>query len=196
MLARYQNINHSETETPLGQESRLIRAMKAYHLGKARDPSDLPPWLFEEHERRTATGYTRDGYNEYEQNAVQERPSESRQRGLRDIYDAATAPSGQPKPSSRPLRGEDSGTLRAGAEGGGASNRLKAIRDSKRNATTATRSAADQAGPVSAEARDERYGSRSDTVVYRGDRDGSSARRLPARIGLPSGPGKPRVRGY
>lgn len=39
-------------ETPVGQESRLTRAMKAYHLEKARDPSDLPAWLFEEHERQ------------------------------------------------------------------------------------------------------------------------------------------------
>jgi len=39
--------------TPPGEESRLTRAMKAYHIDKARDPADLPAWLFEEHERPT-----------------------------------------------------------------------------------------------------------------------------------------------
>ena len=38
-------------ETPIGQESRLTRAMRAYHLGKARETSDLPTWLFGESER-------------------------------------------------------------------------------------------------------------------------------------------------
>ncbi|OBZ75236.1 hypothetical protein A0H81_04392 [Grifola frondosa] len=41
----------SGEETPPGQESRLTRAMKAYHIEKARDPADLPEWLFEERER-------------------------------------------------------------------------------------------------------------------------------------------------
>ncbi|KAL1672634.1 hypothetical protein EV122DRAFT_294755 [Schizophyllum commune] len=38
--------------TPPGSESHLTRALKAYHLQKAKDRSDLPDWLFEEHERR------------------------------------------------------------------------------------------------------------------------------------------------
>ncbi|KAG5727684.1 hypothetical protein E4T56_gene12246 [Termitomyces sp. T112] len=38
-------------ETPAGQESRLTRAMKAYHLEKSRDPTDLPTWLFDGSER-------------------------------------------------------------------------------------------------------------------------------------------------
>ncbi|CCL99128.1 uncharacterized protein FIBRA_01142 [Fibroporia radiculosa] len=33
--------------TPFGEESRLTRAMKAYHIEKARDANDLPDWLFE-----------------------------------------------------------------------------------------------------------------------------------------------------
>ncbi|KAL6308971.1 hypothetical protein BKA93DRAFT_821812 [Sparassis latifolia] len=37
--------------TPIGQESRLTRAMKAYHINKARSRSDLPEWLFEERDR-------------------------------------------------------------------------------------------------------------------------------------------------
>jgi hypothetical protein len=38
-------------ETPPGQDSRITRALKAYHISKARDPSELPEWLFEPHER-------------------------------------------------------------------------------------------------------------------------------------------------
>lgn len=38
--------------TPLGEDSRLTRAMKEYHLSKARDPSDLPTWLFKEEDCR------------------------------------------------------------------------------------------------------------------------------------------------
>lgn len=37
--------------TPAGEESRLTRGLKAYHIAKAREPSDLPEWLFNERER-------------------------------------------------------------------------------------------------------------------------------------------------
>lgn len=39
-------------ETPPGQESRLTRALKEYHIAKARDLAELPDWLFDERERR------------------------------------------------------------------------------------------------------------------------------------------------
>ncbi|CAL1704837.1 unnamed protein product [Somion occarium] len=42
---------YADPPTPIGQESRLTRAMKEYHLTKARDPSDLPDWLFEDRDR-------------------------------------------------------------------------------------------------------------------------------------------------
>ncbi|KAK7693597.1 hypothetical protein QCA50_003166 [Cerrena zonata] len=42
---------YSGEATPPGQESRLTRAMKEYHISKAREPSDLPGWLFEEKDR-------------------------------------------------------------------------------------------------------------------------------------------------
>ncbi|KAG5353948.1 hypothetical protein C0989_011436 [Termitomyces sp. Mn162] len=44
-------------ETPAGQESRLTRAMKAYHLEKSRDPTDLPTWLFDGSERCRLVSY-------------------------------------------------------------------------------------------------------------------------------------------
>ncbi|KAI0831226.1 hypothetical protein BC628DRAFT_1336361 [Trametes gibbosa] len=42
---------YSGEETPVGGESRLTRAMKEYHIAQARNPSDLPEWLFDERER-------------------------------------------------------------------------------------------------------------------------------------------------
>ncbi|KAH9951348.1 hypothetical protein B0H21DRAFT_705633 [Amylocystis lapponica] len=42
-----ENVSSSAGEvTPMGQESRLTRALKSYHIEKARDLSDLPEWLF------------------------------------------------------------------------------------------------------------------------------------------------------
>lgn len=43
-------------ETPVGQESRLTQAMKTYHINKARTPSDLPEWLFDERDRGVIGG--------------------------------------------------------------------------------------------------------------------------------------------
>jgi len=44
-------VSYTGEVTPAGQESRLTRAMKEYHISKARDPSELPEWLFEERDR-------------------------------------------------------------------------------------------------------------------------------------------------
>ncbi|KAM5535226.1 hypothetical protein V8D89_011162 [Ganoderma adspersum] len=44
-------VSYNGEETPVGGESRLTRAMKAYHIEKARNPRDLPDWLFDESER-------------------------------------------------------------------------------------------------------------------------------------------------
>jgi len=41
----------SSAENSPGHGSHLVRVMKAYHLAKARHPSDLPDWLFDERER-------------------------------------------------------------------------------------------------------------------------------------------------
>ncbi|EMD38533.1 hypothetical protein CERSUDRAFT_113713 [Gelatoporia subvermispora B] len=51
-------------ETPLGQESRLTRALKEYHIAKARDLSELPEWLFDERERRAGRPKFADRSNE------------------------------------------------------------------------------------------------------------------------------------
>ncbi|KAH8099472.1 hypothetical protein BXZ70DRAFT_226639 [Cristinia sonorae] len=44
-------ISYSGEATPAGQETRLTRAMKEYYINKARDPADLPEWLFEQRDR-------------------------------------------------------------------------------------------------------------------------------------------------
>jgi len=130
----------SGEQTPPGEESRLTRAMKAYHLEKARDPSDLPPWLFEEHERRPrgqpgASTWQREasGPDIYEPSDDNAPP---RGRGLRDIYEAASAATSTSTPP-RQERREMSRARQDDVDGGQSSkanNRLKALRDAKRNA--------------------------------------------------------------
>ncbi|RDB21031.1 hypothetical protein Hypma_011566 [Hypsizygus marmoreus] len=105
-------------ETPVGQESRLIRAMKAYHLDKARDPTDLPTWLFDERERRRPTNIRRPSTPH---TATSETAS---LRTPRNVYDVQV-----PIASSRP-------TAVSGNQGlpRKATDRLKAMRDAKRSA--------------------------------------------------------------
>ncbi|KAJ6596848.1 hypothetical protein DFH09DRAFT_102929 [Mycena vulgaris] len=159
-------------DTPPGQESRLTRAMKAYHLEKARDPTDLPAWLFDEKERRRPTPAAepsrsrRRDDDDYEAEKTRAEPPPS--RGLRDIYEAA-ASSSSSTPSARSTRGARSYADDSPAPSK-ATDRLKAIRDAKRTAV------------APAAARDEERG-----------RDPPRAQREPEvpqrrRVGLPSGP--------
>ncbi|KAI0283143.1 hypothetical protein BGY98DRAFT_953291 [Russula aff. rugulosa BPL654] len=97
-------VAYSGEQTPPGKESRLTRALKAYHIEKARDPTDLPPWLFEEHERRPL------GHSE---------------TSLRRRRKADT---GIP---SRHQEIREDATVGAPSK---ANDRLKALRDAKRNA--------------------------------------------------------------
>jgi hypothetical protein len=127
-------------ETPPGEESRLTRAMKAYHLAKARDLTDLPPWLFEEYERlplgrSSARAWQQEAsepgiYEPHDDNAP------PRGRGLRDIYDAAAATTSTPTPSRRERREMSRGRQDDVDVGysSKANDRLKALRDAKRNA--------------------------------------------------------------
>jgi hypothetical protein len=145
------NSDVAVAETPPGGETRLTRALKAYYIERARAPADLPPWLFEEHERRpqaarpSARDQERDdnraggrrsnlasapnrgrGYeDEYEQ-----QPSQAKRGALRDIYDSAAA-SNQPKAPAAgrtlapPSYRDDGNVSRA-------TSRLQAMRDAKR----------------------------------------------------------------
>jgi len=131
----------SGEETPPGQESRLTRAMKAYHIEKARDPSDLPAWLFDEKERRRPepeqSRSSRRRNDDYDDDEVDDRrrpraePPQS--RGLRDIYDAAAANS-KPTSYDRSGRGARSYADDTPAQPSRAADRLKALRDAKRSA--------------------------------------------------------------
>ncbi|KAH9901310.1 hypothetical protein C8Q73DRAFT_742891 [Cubamyces lactineus] len=126
---------YSGEETPVGGESRLTRAMKAYHISKARDPSDLPEWLFDERERGVRSHLTSSNAPP----AVEDRAPEPKTMEL-----------SRPRPTiqwddapPRIARGPTLADRRAagGAAGGGSEEhvtksmaRLRALRDAKRNA--------------------------------------------------------------
>ncbi|KAJ7109334.1 hypothetical protein C8R44DRAFT_284451 [Mycena epipterygia] len=160
-------------ETPVGQESRLTRAMKAYHLEKARDPTDLPAWLFDEKERRRPAAEPSrskrrdDDYDDYEvvdKSRTRAEPPPS--RGLRDIYEAA-ASSSSATPSIRSTRGARSYADDT-PQPSRATDRLKALRDAKRTAVNPAAALREEERP-----RTER------------EPEAAPARR---RVGLPSGP--------
>jgi len=165
----------SGEETPPGEESRLTRAMKAYHIEKARDPSDLPEWLFEEHERRPA-GRSRFATRQNSRDDDYEEPTPpSRSRGLRDIYDAAAAPSSSSRPPGNSDRSTPNRFANESAGPSKATNRLKALRDAKRQNNRLD---------------EPQIKSSSDSERQDGRDSGAlSERRPPPRVGLPSGPG-------
>jgi hypothetical protein len=69
--------------TPPGGETRLTRALKSYHLNKARTTSDLPVWLFTEEERRVS----RSSFTSRENDRMDEQEMRTpRRKGLRTIY--------------------------------------------------------------------------------------------------------------
>jgi len=153
-------------ETPPGEESRLTKAMKAYHLERARSPADLPTWLFEDHERGVGSRTWNKQQEGYEDQFSLKRQADPTQRGgLRDVYDRATS---SPALSTLNKQEGESGQTRA-------TDRLRAIRDAKRLAAQSS--------------------SKSDVLNEgRGSTEATEADRrvIPARIGLPSGPGRMR----
>ncbi|KAF8590556.1 hypothetical protein K439DRAFT_99479 [Ramaria rubella] len=159
-------------ETPPGQESRLTKALKAYHLDRARSPTDLPVWLFDEHERGVAPkSWNAAKTGDFEDQFLPSNIHEPGQRGgLRDIYDQAAATS---KPAGSGTRGTNGDA--APQEGSRATNRLKAIRDAKRTAIQ-TRSESEQLA-MSARLRNENAGRESLPAAA-------------ARVGLPARPGR------
>ncbi len=141
-----------------------MRAMKAYHLEKARDRSDLPAWLFDEHERMPKLRVT--------EAPVPTRAEErtTKPRGLRDIYESAAA---TPIISAR--QSEQYNPYIDDPTPSKATDRLKALRDAKRTALRPQHS--DNHSDV--QVGDDR------TVVRNVQSDGQRQR---GRIGLPSGP--------
>ncbi|KZP24853.1 hypothetical protein FIBSPDRAFT_1041965 [Athelia psychrophila] len=160
-------------ETPPNQESRLTRAMKAYHLAKARNPTDLPEWLFEDHERRThgrVHSITSNG-------DAERRPSTTttHSRGLRGVYDAASTSSPSVRPNANPTR---SRLADEHAMYSKATNRLNALRDARRY-----RGGSDDNYPM-----DNNYGTsnRAGRATSAGNYD--LGVHPPPKSGLPTGP--------
>ncbi|KAG6889316.1 hypothetical protein C0995_001972 [Termitomyces sp. Mi166 len=124
-------------ETPPGQESRLTRAMKAYHLEKARNPTDLPSWLFDESERyRRSESYS---VPSRDNNDIRQCPQPMnkmpKSRGLRDVYDVHRPDTLNPIsiPFQRLSKDDDS------RPPSNAADRLKGLRDAKRATANSTR---------------------------------------------------------
>ncbi|KAI0064622.1 hypothetical protein BV25DRAFT_270251 [Artomyces pyxidatus] len=180
--------SQSGEETPPGQESRLTRAMKAYHLEKARDPSDLPEWLFEEHERRGGRPSTTRRRDDYEDDYADDRstPPAPRSRGLKDIYEKAAASSSssaytRSEPDTRG-RSRQTSVDDTSATPSKANDRLKALRDAKRGVVQRNASL----GPEEPSGGGRERG-REDREVERGT---AEPRRPPPRQGLPTRPGR------
>lgn len=167
LVRRRARSQHRAPETPPGQESRLTKAMKAYHLDRARSPADLPAWLFDEHERGVAARPWSARSEEYEERARPTPEAGQQQGGLRSIYDRAAAAPARPK-----SREEDT----TGQGGSRATNRLKAIREAKRSALQ-TRSEPEL-----------RLG--EDIETRSDERPAAIPRRA---TGLPAGPGRSRI---
>jgi hypothetical protein len=179
----------SGAETPPGEESHLTRAMKAYYLEKARDPSDLPNWLFDKRELRAVASRPEviHRHNEERSPHRDDRPPLRQNRGLRAINFAATEASTERPVSDRPRVQagdvQDDGVARSSR----ANDRLKAIRDAKRHA--AQRNITPDAYDGHGQSR-ERW-----NISFEHDRrpDTVHASRLSPRKGLPTRPGHPTI---
>ncbi|KIY62097.1 hypothetical protein CYLTODRAFT_427167 [Cylindrobasidium torrendii FP15055 ss-10] len=115
---------HGE-EPPPGDESHLLKAMRDYHLAKAQDRSDLPSWLFDEHERipsRKMSTETSRTDRPVERSATSAGPGRRR-----NIYAAAEDSSASPVVRSATRSQDNVPTTKS-------SDRLRAIREAKRAA--------------------------------------------------------------
>jgi hypothetical protein len=134
-------VETDDAETPPGQDSRLTRAMKAYHLEKAKDPSDLPPWLFPEYACRSASSSRSvshmENTDEYEENPRPNPAPPCKSRGLQHIYAAAAASEPPAHSVSAVAPRFDQNRLRLRTDEGmgpsKATDRLRAVRDAKRS---------------------------------------------------------------
>lgn len=135
--------------TPPGQESRITRALKAYHIAKASRPSDLPAWLFDEKERGLTSRLA---------------ASADDPRNITDEYDARDAPPPRsvpvPTPSRRPTTNGRPEYKKSYADEedqqnmSRATQRLKQLRDAKALPRQQTIKFADSVHPRRAEMRD------------------------------------------
>jgi hypothetical protein len=189
--------------------------LRAYHIDKARDPTDLPEWLFEEHERRpigrsgTSFRYRED--NEYGENETR-RATKSTQpragggRGLRDVYETAGAATRDQRETLREsssrgrlLQRQDDGPVGAPAPTSKAHERLKALRDAKRQAAQRNTSVSSISSLSDGLASREERGRSLGQDRRQGDGPHRRAPSLPASVrpphssGLPPRPGIRRI---
>lgn len=157
--------------------------MKAYHLEKARNPSDLPDWLFSAQERNPGRARQAESAPRPDEFNEPERAQPPRARGLRDIYDKAAA---EPvSRNTRPMATRASPTASAYGRGdeavpSRAADRLKAMRDARR-----------QAAGISDGRDGGDVGRRAPPSGVDVSRDEGRMPRGPGgRVGLPTSPGK------
>jgi len=128
-------------ETPAGQESRLTRAMKAYHVEKARDAKDLPDWLFEGRDREVIARLRGNSTSMPEQKSevAIERPATASpapalQRDAPLVRDSSRPPSAWSPAHSRASSASSVQSVHATVPSRDAMHRLKELRVAKRNA--------------------------------------------------------------
>lgn len=132
---RLTDLSNRYSVTPPGHESRISKALRAYHLGKARDPSELPSWLFDDAERRAPSRMQPTSRFESSFQEDREVNTAPPRKGLRDIYDSTAAavnpPAGR---AARTFGGGGGGRFRDIEEPAPsrATDRLRALRDAKR----------------------------------------------------------------
>lgn len=197
------------------KDSEITRVLKAYHISKANSRSDLPEWLFSEAERRVDKPTRR--FDAGDDQSYDDQPTRTRGRGLRDIYDSAAtdapAPISRTRDDGRP-QAYGSDTSGGAPSSSRATDRLRAIRDAKRQAATSASFSGHVAdgGRGGASNSSDRFdkaamGTRGSADAYGSDPDhgrhdiGRSSRRdvremgepgrrmARARVGLPTNPG-------
>jgi len=176
-----------ETEDYQEQESHLEDVLKKYYIERARAPSDLPAWLFHEHERHPERVFKR--YSA-ELEASQTEEAYGGSSFVRDPPSSAQRPAVLSLPSNPNPGGDPSRPI----------NRLKEIREAKRRAqatqlATSQSSSAQNSQPRYPQTQTQVQGPTSTTSLPREKYPASGAdvmnrsmRRQP--VGLPSGPGR------
>ncbi|KAI0341709.1 hypothetical protein BDW22DRAFT_265823 [Trametopsis cervina] len=176
--------------TPPGQESRITRALKAYHIAQASRPSDLPEWLFDEKERgvssRLQTG-ERELDDERREAPAQERPRPP----VPTAPTRAAAPIARPEYKKPLADEEDRSTMSRAAQ------RLKEMRDAKALPRKQTIKFADNVHPRRAVQGADRQEpsvppapvptTAQHEVARRVVGNGDASGRRPPAVGLPSG---------
>jgi len=127
-------LGNGEDEDTQGGESHLTKVMRAYHLSKARTPAELPEWLFSERERGLKGTLRPDPPSNRSQGVPSlAQPAERRNR--RDAYHPELPPASERSSQKPPHVSNFTAPVQPRAVGG--TDRLKMMREHKRNANNA-----------------------------------------------------------